>query len=239
MTKRPPVTLYSRLRDRIASDIAAGVWKPGEAIATEASLSALHDVAIATVRRAVDDLVSDGLVERVAAVGTFVKRPTFEVASIRAMRCYGSAADKRTPGSRIVERSLLQAPRNVSDALKLVLKAEVIRLVRLRFEADAPVAVEEIWLHAQRFRGLLSAPEAHPPLMYPFYESGFGEIVARVEETVAISIADSADATALGVVVGAPIVLLDRLALGYDGRPVEWRRVRASASDFHYKIEIR
>lgn len=239
MPKRPATALFRILRDRFARDIAAGLWKPGQAIASERSLAQRHGVAVNTVRKAVDLLIAEGLIERVAPVGTFVKRPSFETATIRDVRCHGSAADHRTPGSRILNRSLLIAPKNVSTALQLVTRAEVIRLLRMRFEGDTPVSVEEIWLHAQRFRGILAVPDVHPPLMYPYYEAVFGQVVAKVEEVVEIGVASRPDVEALGVDPGSPMVIVSRLAFGYDGRPLEWRQVRTSATDFHYKIEVR
>jgi len=52
--------LYQRLRDEIARSIAANVWRPGEAIPTEAEFAASHGVAVGTVRKALDTLVASG-----------------------------------------------------------------------------------------------------------------------------------------------------------------------------------
>jgi len=46
--------LYQRLRDQVAQQIAHNVWRPGEAIPTEAELAASHGVAVGTVRKALD-----------------------------------------------------------------------------------------------------------------------------------------------------------------------------------------
>lgn len=231
--------LYRKLRDRLASDIATGFWKPGEAIASESSLANRHHVAVSTVRRAIDMLVLDGLVERIQGAGTFVRRPDFTKVSIRKVRCHGSAADERTPRSRLLERSRLAAPKEVATALNLELEAEVIRLLRLRVLDDVPVSVEEIWLEAIRFAPVLNMADYKPRLMYPIYEKLCGLAVARVEETVSIGSAGEAEAELLCLSLGSPVVLLDRLSLGYDGKPIEWRRVRAAALDLHYTIEIR
>ena len=75
--------------------------------------------------------------------------------------------------------------------------------------------------------------------MYPLYEHLCGHVVASVQESVTFGCAGETDVGVLGVAIGTPLVLTDRLAVGFDGKPIEWRRVRAHASDFHYQFDIR
>jgi DNA-binding GntR family transcriptional regulator len=51
--------IYLRLRDQLAFEIAHSVWKPGQAIATEAELVAKYKVSIGTVRKACDLLLRE------------------------------------------------------------------------------------------------------------------------------------------------------------------------------------
>ncbi|MDT7578722.1 MAG: GntR family transcriptional regulator, partial [Pseudonocardiales bacterium] len=123
---------FLTLRDLIAADIARNVWGPGEAISTESELAAQHDLSLGTVRRALDLLESEGMVERIRGSGTFVRRPDFETAFVRFIRYYGSAGDRRTPHSVILEREALIGPPDVTSALQLLSGTRVIRLLRQR-----------------------------------------------------------------------------------------------------------
>jgi len=67
--------LYRQLRDYVAGEIARNVWKPGEPISTEFELVAKHNVSHGTVRKALDLLEADGLIERIQGSGSFVRRP--------------------------------------------------------------------------------------------------------------------------------------------------------------------
>ena len=100
---------YRRLRDYLAAEIAQQRWRPGNPIPTELELAARFEVAVSTIRRAVDILVLDGLVERIQGSGTFVRRPTFGTAFVRDSQCYGSAADRRALDGRILDRTGLPA----------------------------------------------------------------------------------------------------------------------------------
>ena len=223
----------------IAADIAKNVWVPGEAIPTEAEFSQKYKLSLGTVRRALDLLEGEGMVERIRGSGTYVRRPDFETAFIKFIRYYGSAGDRRKPQSVILDRACLSGPPDVTTALQLSNKAQVIRLLRQRIYEGLPVLIEEIWLDYAHFRPILEMEEDRPRLLYPLYERLCGAVVAYTEETITIGCSEKTDVQHLGLAEGTPIVLIDRLALGYDDRPIEWRRSRGPASDFRYKIVIR
>ena len=196
MEDRRPI--YQRLRDQIASEIAQNIWKPGESIASEAEFAAKYDISVATVRKAVDYLVIDGLIERVSGSGMFVRRPDFQHAYIRFTRVWGSAGDRRIPQSRIYKRETLSGPPEVTSALNLKEGARTIRLLRLRIYEGAPIIHEEIWLDEARFAPVLTMEEDQPKLLYPIYENLCGAIVARAEETITIEQANKTDVELLG-----------------------------------------
>ena len=80
--------IYQRLKDALAARIAKGEWKPGEAIPPESQLAEEHQVAVGTMRKAIEGLVLDGLVERrQGLLGTDVR-----LAVISAMRSSASSA---------------------------------------------------------------------------------------------------------------------------------------------------
>ena len=237
MEDRRPI--YRRLRDQIAAEIAQNTWRPGEAISTEAELAAKYHISVGSVRKAVDLLVLDGLIERVSGSGMFVRRPDFQHAYIRFTRVWGSAGERRIPQSRIYKREALVGPPEVTSALNLKEGARVIRLLRLRIHEGVPVIHEEIWLDEARFAPVLTMKEDQPKLLYPIYEDLCGEIVARAEETITIEKSSKIDIELLGLRKGSSIVSVKRLSLGYDDRPIEWRYSRSSTKDFHYKVDIR
>jgi GntR family transcriptional regulator len=232
--------LYQRLRNEIAQQIAHNKWRPGEAIPTEAELAASHGMAIGTVRKALDALVADGMIERRQGRGTFVRRPNFEKSLSRFFRYQAVDGARIIPEGRILDREALDAPSPVRSALRLRKNEVAIRLSRLRLIRAKPVLSEEIWLPSRRFSALLDAEAGEiGDLLYPAYERLCGEIVARAEETLTVGTATAEDARLFGLEERAPVVVIDRMAFGYDNQPIEWRHSRGPTADFRYKIEIR
>ena len=179
------------------------------------------------------------MVERIRGSGTFVRRPDFETAFIKFIRYYGSAGDRRKPQSVILDRASLVGPLEVTTALQLRENTRVIRLIRQRIYEGQPVLIEEIWLDHARFLPILQMEESRPRLLYPLYDRLCGAVVAYTEEIITIGCSEKSDVQHLGLAEGTPIVHIERLALGYDDTPIEWRRSRGPASDFRYKIVIR
>lgn len=232
--------LYQRLRDHLAEEIANNRWRPGEAIATEAALSAQYQVSTGTVRKAIDALVSEGVLERQQGRGTFIRRPQFQSSLFRFFRFQNAAGERRVPQSRILSIEPVAAPSAVAQALGLPLDAPVIHIVRVRLLDVAPVLAEDIWLPRSRFQPLLAIDlNQKGPLLYPIYEEMCGQVVAYAEETLTAESVNDAYARLLHVPVNSPVVVIERLARDYAGSPLEWRRSRGHAEHFRYSVEIR
>ncbi|SEK11039.1 GntR family transcriptional regulator [Paraburkholderia diazotrophica] len=231
---------YQRLRDEMVALIAARHWKPGEAIPTEQALAKSYDVAVGTVRKAVDLLVAEGLLERFQGRGTFVRRASFDSSLFRFFRFQTRQGERRIPESRILRREVVDAPSAVAATLQISSSARVIQMSRLRLIDDVPMLAEEIWLPYVRFAAFAQMDlNEVGDLLYPVYEAQCNQVVASATETLTVEAIDPLHARLLRIEPGTPAVVIERLAYGYDRQPLEWRRSRGPASEFIYQAEIR
>jgi len=232
--------LYHRLRDKMIEKIMQRQWQPDTAIPTEAELTKTYNVAIGTVRKAVETLVADGLLERLQGRGTFVRRPNFHASLFRFFRHQTEGAENTIPEGRILKRTLGVPPQEVATALSLTKRAKAIKLDRLRLVDGQPVLLEEIWLPYPQFSALMNIelPD-FGDLLYPLYEEKCRQTVASAHETLTVELAAPEVARQLAIPVEKPVIVIDRLALGYDRQALEWRRSRGPADRFRYQIEIR
>lgn len=231
--------LYQRLRDDMLAKIASGEWSPGIAIPTEAELTKHYGVAVGTLRRAVETLVQDGLMERSQGRGTFIRRPNFEGSLFRFFRQVDARGSQRIPTGRVLSRALETTDATVAEALALPPGAAAIRLERVRQLDGKTIYHEEIWLPREPFSPLLGiAPEDFGNLLYPFYESQCGQLIGSARETLTVETADPVIASILGMQAGHPVVMIERIAKGYEGTPLEYRRSRGAAETFRYQVDI-
>ncbi|HEV2159796.1 GntR family transcriptional regulator [Bradyrhizobium sp.] len=231
---------YQRLRDDLAARINRNEWRPGEPIPSEAELGAHYGVAIGTVRKAIDQLVSDNVLERQQGRGTFVRRARFNSSLFRFFRFQSESGERRVPKSRIIRRRSVPATSAVASALRIPVGEPVISLSRLRLIDDVPLLAEEIWLQQSRFAPILEIDTAEfGDLLYPLYEERCGEVVVSAEEILTVETANEMQARLLRLETHAPLIVIERLALDLERRPIEWRRSRGPADRFRYHAEIR
>lgn len=224
----------------MAAKIARREWRPAEPIATEQELAKTYAIAVGTVRKAVDLLVAEGLLERFQGRGTFVKRASFDGSLFRFFRFQNSAGERQIPVSRILRREVVAAPHAVAEPLSLREGAKAIHMSRLRSIDGMPILAEEIWLPYDKFKSFLAVETGEiGDLLYPEYETHCGQVVASASETLTVETVDRTCARLLGLKSGTPVVLIERLAYSYDRQPLEWRRSRGPATHFRYHVEIR
>ncbi len=231
---------YERLRDHIAGQITSQTWRPGDPIPSESELAASHGVSIGTVRKAIDRLVAEGLLDRQQGRGTYVRRAKFNSSLFRFFRFHSETGERRVPEARILHRKLVAAPSAAASALRLREGDDVINISRLRLIDGEPLLAEDIWLEAARFRAILDLDTAvFGDLLYPLYEERSGQIVATADEVLTVEAASRMQARLLGRPAGAPLIVIDRTAFDPERRPIEWRRSRGPADRFRYHAEIR
>ncbi len=233
--------LYQRLRDDLLQRIAEGEWSAGDAIPTEAELTQAYELATGTVRKAIDMLVTEGVLTRTQGKGTYVRRPDFNSSLFRFFRFKTKSGERVQPAAKIVSRAVRVPPAEVRQALGMVdEEPEGILLSRLRLVEDRPVLAEEIWLPRARFEPLVEMKlKDFGDLLYPLYESVCKQLVASARERLTVEIAGRAIADRLGMPHESPVISVQRLAFNFAGSPIEWRCTRGSADGFQYEVDIR
>jgi GntR family transcriptional regulator len=127
MASQPGPLLYAKVESVLAAEIADGYLKPGDQLPTEDSLIARFEVSRITVRRAVHNLVSRGLVEIHRGKGTFVSAPkiTQELTQLT-----GFVEDMQTlgrkPTAHLIGKKIVAADQAVSLELALTRGERVV-----------------------------------------------------------------------------------------------------------------
>lgn len=234
------IPAYQRLADLLRQSVIEGSLKPGDRAPSENNLAKDYRLAPGTVRSALDILVAEGVFERFQGRGTFVRRPSFDTSLFRFFRFRGPDGSFSVPESRILRRTVEPIPEHVSNALEIAAGTMGISMLRLRLHEKTPVLAEEIWLAHKPFQAFAELPaEEIGNLLYPVYDRVCGKLVARAEEILNVEAAKTEIGRLLRIDTGTPIIVIDRIAKGYDNKPLEWRRSRGRADQFTYHTEIR
>ncbi len=230
--------LYFRLRQQLADAIETGQLKHGDALPPERDLADLANVSRVTVRRAVDDLVRDGLLVRRHGSGTFVSRPMAKVEqSLSRLTSFTEDMARRGLKTRAewLDRGLFHPSPDEMMTLGLQADALVARLGRLRIADDQPLAIERASVAAE----FLPDPLRVTSSLYAELDRKQARPVRAVQRISACNMKDP-DAALLGVPAGAAGLSIERISYLASGRVVEFTRslYRGDAYDFVAELSL-
>jgi len=231
--------LYQQVHDLLRSRIANGIWRPSEALPSEQALAAELGVSQGTVRKALDALAADQLVERRQGKGTYVAQHTQESALFRFFRLARPRNGARvTPESRLLSverRAALKADR---ERLQIAGRQDVMEARRVRMIDNRPLILETIIASLALFPDL-DKQKTLPNTLYELYQTAYGISVFAAKEELRAEAATAEDAAHLDIAEGAPLMQIDRIALALDGTPAEWRISRCVTRDLVYAVTLR
>lgn len=217
-TRRP---LYLQLRDVLADRIVKRQWKIGAPLPNELALAQEFQVSVGTIRKAIDQLVSEKLVTRHQGRGTFVvdrSSHEFHEKLDRIRDATGGSI-----GWEFTDESLTRGPATDLERQKLKIDAgEVVRIARTKVTATRrTLTYERAHLPGTRFPGMEQLTPNGSGILH--LASEFNILLGKVAECVVAVAADDKLAGTLGVEVGRPLLKLDRIVCDIEGLPVEWR----------------
>jgi GntR family transcriptional regulator len=221
LDRTSPAPAYAQIEDRLVALIAAGDLGVGDRLPAERDLAEWVGVSRMTARAALRSLDQRGVVERGVGRGTFVARGKLDhdltdfAGFTELVRRQGMA-----PDAQVRAATALPAPEHVAAALELEPGAPVLRVERVRFADDEPLTLEDSWIPADRFPGLLDRDLTGS--LYELMGDAYDEAPVRAVERLEPVLAAEAEAQALGVSVGAPLMRVERVAYDAAGAPVEF-----------------
>lgn len=230
--------LYEQIRQLIVAALAAGEWRPGDALPSEAALAERFHASPGTVRRALDELTAAHVVERRQGAGTFVATHTAPRDAYRFLRL---VADDGTVGFKreLVHCRRARASAETARALHLRTSEPVIEVRRLLLRGARPVVLDDLWLPERHFAGLTAEIiNGYPGTLYALFEERYRVHMVRADEKLRAVAASAEAAALLGLEAGTPLLSVDRVAYTYGDRPVELRRGLYHTDADHYRNQL-
>ena len=237
LDRQSPVPLYVRVRAALKEEIAR--LRPGEPVPTEQKLQEMFGVSRITVRRAVDDLVTEGLLERRQGVGTFVRAPklTHQLGLITSWT-ETIRQEGHTPGTatRIVKR-VEPPPGWVQEMLGTPDDEPVVMVYRVRTVNGEPFSLMYNYLRARLVPGLEEHLGRYESL-YEVLEKVYYLRLGRAVDTVEARRSTPDEAAVLGIEPGSPAIQVTRVTYLANEEPLEVVRVVSNSEKYQYRVTL-
>lgn len=229
--------LYRQVYDFLVKQIAEGAWRPAEALPSEQALAQKLRVSQGTVRKALDVLAVEKLIERRQGKGTYVAEHTQERALFRFFRLARPDGQRSVPTSadETIRRRAVRPP----EARKLNLRegAQVVEINRTRLVSGEPVVLEKIILPLSIFPDI-DRRRPLPNALYALFQQEYGQNIVSTEEELRADAARKEDTRRLNLPLGAPLLHIERVAIALDGTRVEWRISRCDTTKLVYAVTL-
>ncbi|MGB5626363.1 MAG: GntR family transcriptional regulator [Woeseiaceae bacterium] len=231
--------LYKQVYDVLVRRIAEGAWRPAEALPSEQALAAELKVSQGTVRKALDVLVSENLVQRHQGKGTYVAEHTQEHSLFRFFRLAvpGTDGERVIPDSGDARCKRRVASAAESEKLHLPKAATVVEITRVR-SIDGVPAVIEISVVPLNLFPEIDNQDALPNTLYSLYQSVYGVNIVLAKEELSAILATRADEKDLGIKPGSPMLRIERVAISISGQRAELRTSRCDTRHVVYAIDV-
>jgi len=204
---------YKEIAGDVRQRVEAGEFGAGRLLPSEAELARAYDVSRVTIRKALEELRHDGLVDARQGFGWFVaadpvRQTLGRLGTIEAqLEATGAVAERR-----ILDFGFVSAPRHVRAHFGA---GQVLRVRRVNLADGEPFARVTVWV-PERFGRALSRDAVSAQPLYELLPVELG----GATQTIGAAAASADDASLLEIPVGSPVLRCERVTHDARREPV-------------------
>ncbi len=232
-----PEPIYQQIREWMRQQITAGLWPEHYKLKSELELVSELGVNRGTLRKAIADLIAEGLLITIHGRGTFVVSRMLEQPLAEDLIAFSEdLIRKGIPfETRVLEQRTEPASPRVAGLLRVPLDTEIFVLRRVRIVRQEPLALIKNYLSYDQFPQLRSIDFTRQGL-FETLEKQFHVPLSWGQRTFEAQVADVESARLLGISPCDPVLYMEQVTYLRDGSPIEFSdiwlrgdRVRLSA----------
>ena len=235
--KNSNVPLYQQLKEQL-QEIIENNMKPGDILPTEPELEEEYRVSRMTVRRAIHELVMEGLIYRKQGSGTFVQEQKI-IQNVERITSFTEEMEEK--GIRLhtisVEVSeVMPSPKHLKK-LQMDQDEKLIRIRRIRYLNNEPFTIMVNYLRAKYVPGFMENGLSQESL-YKELEEKYDVLLETASETVEAREATELEAEELKINVWSPVLFLERQSYIHNEIPVEYTNVTIRGDRYKYHVKL-
>jgi DNA-binding GntR family transcriptional regulator len=212
---------YAQLANILRRQIADGAYRPGDQLPSEAQLCRRYGISPMTVRRSINLLSDQGVVNTAQGRGTFVKSlelgmANFDLGELRDLFINGVSTNVKLLDVRIVS-----ADERTSRKLELVKGAPTIYIRRLFTREEKPIFYHRAYLAYDPTRPIVEA-EMDVTSLQGLFTCADNSMLKRGQLTIEATMMNEEEAKILHIQLPAAAFYLEHLFYDFENRPISW-----------------
>ncbi|MEQ6378514.1 GntR family transcriptional regulator [Bacillaceae bacterium S4-13-56] len=229
--------LYKQVKNEILKEIHQNM-KEGDLLPTESEMETIYEVSRITIRKAIEELVSEGYVAKVQGRGTFV-RSTKIVQDANSITSWTEEMYLKGKKPDTVRRNIYEVrpSRKIKDKLHLQVNEKIICIERIRLADGEPIALMFNYLRESYVPGFLEKGLSRESL-YEELEKEYDIVLEEANEQIRARLATDLEASTLGVSPGDAVLQITRTTFLPNGTPFEMVEMISRSDKYEYHIKV-
>jgi GntR family transcriptional regulator len=237
--KNSPIPYHYQLTEIIRKLISQEQWKQGDKLPSEREFCETFEISRITVRKALDSLEAEGLIQTTKGIGTFVsekkyleKWSGFPIGFTDSLARQGFRVE-----TQVLALETISAADKISKELELSPGTFVLFIHRLRFIAQEPILLVSSYLPKHLVPEIEKNDFTHKSL-YQVLREDYDLKLDKVKRGIEAVAATEEEAHLLQVQPGAPLLQIESTSYAPDGKPVEYFLAKRRGDRTRFEFEL-
>jgi GntR family transcriptional regulator len=217
-----------------------GRYETGEKLPSEIELADMCGVNRNTLRQAISQLRSQGMLKKVKGLGTFViaSEPVALKHKLNRIASFGRELNQAgiRENTLLLEQGYETPPKDIAQSLALPLNSRVIAIRRLRTGDDTPLIFEETYLPEDLFNGILKMDLTGS--MYEIFTQTFNVELARCEQSIRAVNLNKRIAKLLDLKTNSAAIYMESVTYNDRSMPIEVLRAYFRGDKYAFEVEL-
>ncbi|HLQ71639.1 MAG TPA: GntR family transcriptional regulator [Bacillota bacterium] len=238
--KNVSTPLYQQVKDYLERKIVINEWPVGYRLPPEKKLAANFGVSNITVKRAIHELVSEGLLERYSGKGTFVvKKKDRDISTLISLKSESLDEDGDYP-HKIIEFKKEETGERYADMFDIKPTDLIYSMTRVKTDGHNPLVLEYSYIPCYQFKESLDPTDFEENLIYDVLVKKYGIKLTKAKVYFSTMVAGEHEQSMLDVSKGQKLFIIDRQTITQEQRVVEYSRfiMEQDQSKFFLEIQV-
>lgn len=224
--KSGPEPLYVQVQNWIKEKIANGDWKAKEKLPSEADLAELLDISRGTIKQAIKQLITEGILVQIHGKGTFVIGEQLEYPLAERLISIAETMieNQKNFVTKLMKIETVAVAKPIDGLLKLRTGSDVYKLQRLRYFEGTPVVFLENYLSVELYPRL-DQYDFEQATLFSIIEHEYKTKIVWGKRSFLAKGADERIAKILQIDKGTPITMLEQTTYTDNDMPIEYSKV--------------
>lgn len=235
-----PISLHYQLAALIKNQIAAGIYIPGSSLPSEREMCEQYGISRTTVREALHRLEREGLIQKAAGRGVFIAEPQRNLAIHVSMNGFSSDIKREGgfPSSSLVSAGIIQVPTtDLIKAMNLEPGDEVVKIVRIRYNNNVPLALHVVHLNHRFCPHILDHNLAKESL-FQVLAVDYGNKLIRAVEHIFAGLADQEELNMLNLTYPAAVLHSERTTYNEKDEIIEYSDATYCGENYRMVVNL-